>query len=84
MLDEHLAIVRRVASWVPDYLADPVGVGEHGTFSRTRVKLSSEQYTALLAAIQRVIREAQDAASVAPDPDARVVELDIVAADETI
>lgn len=83
LLEDHGEIVRRFAGWMPVYLADPAG-DPHGTFTQSRLKLSPEQFTEMLKGIQQVIRDAQDAADEATDPDARVYELEIVAVDETI
>lgn len=83
LLDEHGETVRRFAKWMPEYLSDPAGE-PHGTFTQSRIKLSPAQFTEMLKGIQTAIRDAQDAAEKASDPDARVYQLDIIAVDETV
>lgn len=83
MVEEHVERVRRLVSWMPTYFEDPAGV-PHGTFSQARLKLTREQFTAMLEAVQKVIRQAQDEADAAADPDARVYEFDIVTVDDTL
>lgn len=83
LLEEHAETVRRFAGWMPEYLADPAGE-PHGTFTQSRLKLSPEQFTEMLKSVQKAVRDAQDAADEANDPDARVYHFDIVAIDDTL
>ncbi|WP_217178915.1 helix-turn-helix domain-containing protein [Streptomyces sp. AC495_CC817] len=79
-VDEHNDIMRRVLSRMPAYLAG-VDVDPGSSFMRNRVKLTPERFDALLDTLAAAILEAQ-AATADDDPDARVYDIDILAADD--
>lgn len=79
-VDEHNDIMRRILSRMPAYLAgDDTGSGS--SFMRNRVRLTPAAFDALLDTLAAAIQEAQAAIS-DDDPDARVYDIDILAADD--
>mgnify|MGYP001573358103 CR=1 FL=1 len=87
LLADHADLVRRLTTWMPDYLADPGGEA-HGTFSRARMKLSPDEFTAMLEAVQAAMKQAwmsaEEAAAAGDGVDRRTYEVDIVALDDRI
>ncbi|MCR2812471.1 helix-turn-helix transcriptional regulator [Microbacterium sp. zg.Y1084] len=82
LAQEHTDMLRRVVVWAPEYTAGRSS-GVHGTFARTMIRLSEPEFVDLMERIGAVIDQAREAhdATVA---EARVWELDIVAADDVI
>lgn len=82
LADDHLAMLRRVMAWAPEYVSgrDPV---VHGTFSQANLRLTEAEFNEVERRIQEVIKEVGDAHD-PDDPATRIWGLDIIAADDTI
>ncbi|MGI6879142.1 helix-turn-helix domain-containing protein [Microbacterium sp. gxy059] len=82
LVDEHMALVRRVAAWAPGFVSGRAS-GMHGTFTQSYVKLTGEEFEALMERIHAEIHAATEAH--APDaPGTQMYSLDIVAGDDTL
>ncbi|MCR2799965.1 MULTISPECIES: winged helix-turn-helix domain-containing protein [unclassified Microbacterium] len=82
LAQEHTDMLRRVVGWAPEYTAGR-SAGVHGTFARTMLRLSEQEFVDLLERISTAIEQAREAHDTTA-ADARVWELDIIAADDTI
>lgn len=80
-VDEHNDIMRRLLARMPDYLAG-AELEPHASFMRNRVKLTPAAFDTLLETLARAILDAQEAAN-DDDPEARVYDIDILAADDS-
>lgn len=82
LADDHLAMMRRVMAWAPEYVSgrDPV---VHGTFSQSSLRLTGAEFSEIERRIQEVIKEVEGSHD-ADDPDARTWSIDIIAADDMI
>lgn len=87
LVDEHYDLVRRVVAWTPEYMAGRT-TEVHGEFSQSTVRLTESEMLAMMKKIGEVSREFTEAHDRAhpdrDDPDIRVWNIDIVAADDTI
>lgn len=87
LIDEHYDVVRRMLAWTPDYMAGRTSE-VHAEFSQHTVRLTEAEFVAMMERISEVSREAAEAHNRAhpdhDDPDIRVWNIDIIAADDTI
>lgn len=82
LADEHQELLRRLVGWSAEYVTGRDSA-THGMFSRHGMRLTEDEFTALVEKLHAVLDEAAEARDAAA-PDARFWQLDIVAADETI
>lgn len=82
MAQEHGDLVRRVVAWAPQFTAAR-SAEVHGTFLRSTLRLTEAEFTALAKRFGEAITAAEKEHDAA-DPDSRVWEIDIVAADDRI
>lgn len=82
LAQEHTDILRRVVAWAPEFATGRTAE-VHGTFVRQRLRLTEAEFEELLKDIGMRMEAARDAHDVS-DPDSRVWEIDVVAADDRI
>ncbi|QMU96857.1 helix-turn-helix transcriptional regulator [Microbacterium esteraromaticum] len=82
VMDEHADLLRRVASWTPEYTQgrDPV---VRGTFQQRHARLTRAEFEKAMTRVDEVFREIEEAHDEA-DPASLFWQIDILAADETI
>lgn len=82
VIDEHADLLRRVASWTPEYTQgrDPV---VRGTFQQRHTRLTRAEFEEAITRVAEVFREIEEAHD-EDDPDTLFWQIDILAADETI
>ena len=87
LIDDHQDLVRRMVSWTPDYMAGRT-TELHAEFSQKTLRLTEAEFVALLERIDEVTREFSEAHDLAhpdrDDPETRIWNIDIIAADDTI
>jgi DNA-binding transcriptional ArsR family regulator len=87
LIDDHYDLVRRMVSWTPDYMAGRT-TEMHAEFSQKTVRLTEAEFLAMMERINEISREFTEAHELAhpdrDDPDTRVWNIDIIAADDTI
>lgn len=82
LVDDHFDMVQRMMAWGPEYFSGRSSE-IHGTFSQRNLRLTEAEFLAMEKRIAEVIREAEEAHD-RSDPDGRVWEYHIIAADDTI
>ncbi len=82
IVDEHRALLERVAAWAPEYLAGRTAE-VHGTFTQRTIRLTDAEFEAAMDAFNDVLNAAQENHDPA-DPAGRHWQIDLVAADDTI
>ncbi|MGO1590919.1 MAG: ArsR/SmtB family transcription factor [Ancrocorticia sp.] len=80
--EEHRQILDRLVAWAPEYVAgrDPE---IHGTFARSSVFLTPDQFRELLEKLTETLDEMNDSGDKS-DPNRRLWQIDMVAADDQI
>ena len=82
LADDHQELVGRVMAWAPEYVSGRA-TGSHGTFSQRTVRLTEAEFEALMDRVNTLMNEAE-AAHDHGDPEGRVWDIHIVAADDEI
>lgn len=82
LAEDHQDMMRRVVEWTPEYVAGRA-TGVHAAFVQRVVRLTTDEFSALLERIDEVITEAVDAHD-QDDPDGRAWQMDLLAADDAI
>jgi len=87
LIDDHYDLVRRMVSWTPDYMAGRT-TEMHAEFSQKTLRLTEAEFVALIDRFAEVAHEFAEAHERAhpdrDDPDTRIWNIDIIAADDTI
>lgn len=87
LIDDHYDLVRRMVSWTPDYMAGRT-TELHAEFSQKTLRLTEAEFVAMMERINEISREFAEAHDLAHpdrnDPETRIWNIDIIAADDTI
>ncbi|MDQ0614539.1 DNA-binding transcriptional ArsR family regulator [Microbacterium sp. W4I4] len=87
LIDDHYDLVRRMVAWTPDYMAGRT-TEMHAEFSQKTLRLTEAEFVALIDRFDEIAREAKEAHDLAhpdrDDPESRIWNIDIIAADDTI
>jgi DNA-binding transcriptional ArsR family regulator len=87
LMHDHHDVVRRMLAWTPDYIAART-TEMHAEFSQKTLRLTEAEFVALIDRFAEVAHEFAEAHERAhpdrDDPDTRIWNIDIIAADDTI
>lgn len=87
LIDDHYDLVRRMVSWTPDYMAGRT-TEMHAEFSQKTLRLTEAEFLAMMERINEISHEFGEAHELAHpdrnDPETRIWNIDIIAADDTI
>src|SRR5690606_9427355 len=87
LMDDHYDVVRRMLAWTPDYMAGGT-TQMHAEFMQKAMRLTEPEFVAMMERITEISREFAEAHELAypdrDDPDVRIWNIDIIAADDTI
>lgn len=87
LVDEHFDLVRRMVAWGPEYMTGRT-TETHAEFSQHSTRLTESEFVAMMEKVHAIMREAGETHERdhpdLDDPDARVWNIDIIAADDTI
>ncbi len=82
LAEEHRRVLDRLVAWAPEYVAGRDS-DIHGTFTKSSVSLTPDQFTELLDKFTELINEMSEAGDKS-DPARRLWQIDLVAADDQI
>lgn len=82
LAEEHTDMLRRVVEWTPEYV-NGRDADVHAAFTRRAVRLTVDEFRAALNRVHAVFDEADEAHDDS-DPEGRVWQIDLLAADDRI
>ena len=82
LAEEHADMLRRVVEWTPEYVSGRDSE-VHAAFTRRAIRLTVDEFRAALDRVHAVLDEAHRAHDDA-DPEGRVWQIDLLAADDRI
>ena len=82
LAEDHQQVLSRLVAWAPEYVAGR-DAEVHGTFTRMSVRLTPAPFEELLKDFSDRVDQARETADKS-DPDSRLWQIDIVAADDQI
>ncbi len=82
IVDEHRALLERVAAWAPEYLTGRTAE-VHGSFTQRTIRLTEAEFEVAMEKVNDVLDAAQKGHD-PEDPAGRHWQIDLLAADDTI
>lgn len=82
LAEDHQDMMRRVVEWTPEYVSGRA-TGVHAAFSQRTMRLTADEFGAMLDRINDVLDEAEKSHDTA-DADGRFWQIDVLAADDQI
>ncbi|WP_309104526.1 helix-turn-helix domain-containing protein [Microbacterium sp.] len=80
--EDHQELLRRALAWSSEYVTGRESE-VHGTFTQQHIRLTSAEFKALMEQIAHAVNAAEEAHE-RDDPDARLWQIDLLAADDQI